>query len=518
MNRLLKLSRRLHTPLFTALVMMSATLLPVHAGAKVKRNKAALFQCKAELTTPDGSALQLTAWGPNEGVALEQLLRTGLLTAEIQAMPEAWIGLFFEGAPERTSFAEQLESVPTEPAGVAPGFPVPGFSLSEGVCAAQELPPTRATHKGWEATWLGGGKQTMSSPDPAIALEATRRRSCMTTYQDTLATMWQELATAPPDQVRTRYVDGWKGARDAAVACLTADGPAIEPVSEVETLPAIAGEWAECTAREPFPNEHAVTARGWSDGLPWAIESALQTLPYAISRSTFGLTAEIVTDAAPEQRAQLVAAQAQRLTRMLAPDAAQELLQLQCSDIPADDTAALMWLPQDVRLAPICEPEGGWSVARQPLAGATPGEALWALQMHLVYPYLGVSRLAWEASDKDPSLAISGRGIVALCEASSLGDALLVTDRPTAIRLPGTPDRSTQQAASAVLDRALTGQNIGLLFGCVRPELREAMADGYAREGAEGFWSTMSELFPEAIGSGELVWAESGGVWMLAEP
>lgn len=516
MNRTLILVRGT-LPILTLAVVLT-TMLPLDAGAKVKRSRSALIRCTVEMTTPDGSTLTIRAWGPDEITAREQAQRVALLTAEIQVMPEAWIGLFFEGSDERKGFAAQLASVPTEPEGVAPAFPVPGFSLAEAACSAQELPVSRAPSNGWVATWPQGTGETFISPDPAVAVEAARRRSCLTSYQTGLGAMWEGLIEAPPDEVRTRYVDGWKGARDDAVACLTADGPGVEPAPGVEQLPASSGGWVECTAREPFPNEHATAARGWSRSTPWAIESALVTLPYAVSRSTFGVTAETVTDAAPEVRAQLVAAQAQRLTRMLVSDAAHESLQIQCLDVPTDADAALGWTSEDEQLALICEPQGGWSVARQPLADGTPTQALQALQMRLVFSYLGVARLAWEAADMDPAVAITGRGIVALCEASSLADSQLGGDASTPLPLPGAPDRMTSQAAQAVLDQALAGRNILLLLDTMHPDLRVATAEGFERQGADGFWPAMTQLFPEAIGGGELVWIELATGWVLAEP
>ncbi len=534
-------------PLFAPMATLLALALLTTGPAQAKRKKPGkapppvAVRCSLELTLPGGAVHPVVAWGPDEAAATGQARRTARLLADLHAQPDAWSALLHPASETATAFVARLEAVPAATdADAAHVFPQPGYGAGAPSCAPQVV--SGGESAAWEVVWSGDSGDVIRRADAAAALEAARRRACLLPYQRELAGMWRALAQIDPGQRQERFQEMWSGSRDALLACYGAsevhDGggaeapalPWIRPAGDAPARPAASDppgagfDGFECRATELSAPGAGSRAASWGEELVWAEEVALGNLVYAVSRDAYAQVAYHLDAASPETLPALIADQARRLTQVVPPVEGVEGLQLRCASrrVEVAGAGALRWAPDDPQVLDACESPGGWAGAVQPLGDAAPSpfDAQLALQQRLVFPGLIQVRSAWDATERDPAVAVLGLGAIALCEASSLGDVTLEGALETPTPDPWAALRASPELAQALLDRALQGGELAALVACVHPQQRPGMLQLYERTlvadgDAAPFWQQVRESLPAAIEDGGLQWGDFEGGWLL---
>lgn len=529
------------------IAVLATAVVAGPADAKRKKKVADLpppvHRCTLDLSVPDGEVLPVVAWGLDEAEAAGQVRRTARLLAELHAQPDAWSALLHPATEWASAFASPLREVPSATdTGAAHVFPLPGYAAGAPTCAPESVVQGQDAGA-WEVAWTADSGEKIRRSGAATALETARRRACLVPYQREVAGMWRALAQMDPGQRQERFQETWTGSRDALMACFGAtrlhdgastEGPAypwIRPAGEAAPSASSSArpmeapfEGYECLAVEFSAPQAGSAARGWGRDLEWAQEAALGSLVYAVSRDAFAQVAYHMDAATPETLPSLIAGQALRLTHVVAPVEGVEALQLGCAvqQIPAGGAAALRWSPADPQVLDVCEPDGGWSAAVEPLGpeATSPFDLQLALQQRHVFPGLMAVRSAWEAADADTAVAVLGLGAVAMCEASSLGDVALEGTTSTPAPEPWAALRASPELARALFDRAMDEGDLAALVACIHPQQRPSTLLLYERTLASDgdpapFWLQMRESLPPAIESGRLQWGELDGGWLL---
>ncbi|MDP7113922.1 MAG: hypothetical protein QGH45_18270 [Myxococcota bacterium] len=535
-----------YTPslMLAAALALSLSLAPAAHGKRKKKQPepppAAAFRCSLPLPLPDGREPPVVAWGPDEAAARGQVRRVARLVAEVHAHPDSWSALLHPGTEAATSFAARLQRVPAD---VSEGgvFPLPSYEAGVPTCVAETLPFV-ADATGWEVAWTQDADEPVRRSEAATALEAARRRACLLPYQREMAGLWRALATVEPGQRQTLFSETWNGSRDGFVACMSttelhdaalssepgfpwirpAGGSSAPPI--VPERPEVLYDGFECVASEFSTPGPGSTALGWGQDIEWARETAMGPLVTAVSRDAFATVALGLDSAEPDTLPSLIAGQALRLTQIVPPTASVEWLQLRCSDqlVGVEGDPSLRWSPAAQQARDICAAAGDWSVATQSFAGQPrdPFDVLLAMQQRLVYPGMRIAREAWEQTGGDATVAVHAQGVVALCEASSLGEVAI--DGGSATPMPDgySALRASPELSRALLDKALAESDLARLVAVIHPQQRPANLTLYERILASDgdplpFWEQMVANLPAALADGRLVWGEFEGGWLL---
>ncbi len=537
--------RTVSTLLLTTAIGLALALAPAAQGKRKKKKEPEpppppAVRCTLELQQPDGRTRSVVAWGPDETGARGQARRAARLVAEVHAHPDTWSALLHPDVESTVTFVSRLQRVPTSPEeGMV--FPLPGYNAGPPACAPETLPVV-AGAAAWEVAWTADAGESIRRDDAATAIEAARRRACFVPYQREIAGMWRALASVEPGQRQELFTRSWGGSRDAFLDCFGASElsdatlttkvpyPWIRPAAggtrpEAQAPPeGVIHTGYECLATEFSEPGTGATARGWGTQLEWAQEAAMGSLALAVSRDAFAGVAHGMDATAPEALPALIADQALRLTRVVAPTAGVEEHQLACSTqvARADENPALRWAPAATDVRDLCAPADGWDAAVVPFGDppASPFDLLLTLQRRQVNPNLIKVREAWAATGGDVAVAMLGLGAAARCEVSSMGEAALERAGTQPVSDGWTALRASPEMSRAVLDNALDGKNLSRLIAVVHPQQRPATLTMYERvlatEGdALPFWEQMGENLPAALEDGRLVWGQFEAGFLL---
>jgi len=498
-------------PRWLPCVLCAATLLGAALPATADPAAPALVRCDQTLTTVDGTELPYSSWGASEGAAREQAGRVARLLALLHFDPDLLNGMMF-GETERAAarLTALREATPTAE------LRVPGYALTAGACTPVPLPEAPAGSD-WTATWTAPGESTARPStwhDPATAVEASRRRTCVAAYEQAYMAMFEAVAHVELEQKASFSDEGIVGVLQTLADCYAGTAPALV-AAEVPAGAAAPG-LHECSYWAPGGEALVPVAVGWGAPLDVAAEMAQQEAAYAIHERGLAMGFEAVARASAEQKMSLLAAGITDAMRMTASTEAIGRSHLRCRSLEIPATGTLRWTPGDPRTAAECgldQPPPPEIAYDQP-GGLAPAQHALCAGRLLTSVGMVQEAVRNAAPEQVDPLTAAGWGIVHRCEASCLADTRPDGATGTPVPVPGLPDRSTAEAAADLLDRAVEQRDLDLLMLLCPmmddPRLRDQVAGD-----ADGFWNELTTAREKGQFQQMLVWKDVDGVWTL---
>ncbi len=458
---------------------------------------ARLIRCTVDLELPDGSTLVVPGWSHDEDRAAAHARTAARAAAHWHAAPSRWALL--GAAPElaRESLREKLHrvGVPT----TSPGLP--DDAIGAPVCERQLLPKAKPD-AGWSATWMAGATVTRASP--AMALEAARRRTCLSA--------WQEVPLevlgrgTPAGAMALRHREGFERARNTLMRCLSHDpADALLPTTHVD-MPASAGV-VQCS--RPVQGEGLFAA--WGVDLEDAREALLWRTAVAASRRTWRQALpEGLDDEAVER------GQAGPLHDLVIPDDRAEQAMMVCATGPRDTAATLEWAARDAQTSEACGlptparmeiPDPFWLTTAVDDLCRTHGTER---AIATVIPEIG------EPGADAGRLAALGWRRSLFCESRCWTDARVEGWSVTPVSLPDEPNRTDAAAAAMLLDAAIQERDLstlGILTGGVM--LARAYRELDATD-PDALWASLSAARASSEWTQSATWVPIHGQFLLA--
>ncbi|MDP7112400.1 MAG: hypothetical protein QGH45_10565, partial [Myxococcota bacterium] len=320
----------------------------------------------------------------------------------------------------------------------------PGARTTDGKCKQVRLPGKGVER--WEASWSAGATEPVVREDPSNAIEAARRRACMTANDGARAEYFQAVAYMAAEE----KVAAWRAGSGAAVAdlfaCVTGGEPELQPAEGGREKPDQHPAY-QCQAAT-FSGTAVVAGVGWATDLERAGEEALTELVHSRRRAELGGGLLAAARAAAETRQTMLAIHYSSVSPSLAASDLADRGRLSCVGLDAAEPPPLGWSPGSLYAMESC----GERVFEPPISELTSVGELGDARDKLCRDraYYGVTLANEALANVSPELwrtmASSGWGTALSCEADCLGHTTLAIDGE-AVRLPGLPDRSTREAS-----------------------------------------------------------------------
>lgn len=441
---------------------------------------AKLVRCEASLERSVG-AVAVPGWGADEGTAKAAARRAAwnlawadrwpLIAAGVVAGPE-------EALRREAALAERLDA--------ATDWTVPGYAVRDGACTTTTVTADKGV--AFAARWEREDR-TVVRDDPAVAVEAARRRQCWGAWSHRMVKA-AELARVAEGERFAATFPAARAATDGLIRCATRGEPVVESATgDVEGL-ATAGP-VQC-ARPRKVGSAWTAAPAWGPELESAREAALQLdLGNQLRRAERGLVA-IAARAEPADRAARVEALAMDLLAgvVVATDVAEQALTICRSAAPVSAKAA--WVPPAT-----CAgwPSGGWPAT-------TPIGLEAQREQQCAAGFRKALATGWEAA-----LA---------CDVACRSEVVVDGWSSDPVWRPGESPRVTAEQAEKLLAAAVGGEDFDLLGQVTGGLVFEARFAAAFKAGPSAFWESIRQA--QRTGSwGELAfWEQVAGTWVLA--
>ncbi|MCB9763830.1 MAG: hypothetical protein H6739_28935 [Alphaproteobacteria bacterium] len=463
--------------------MLLLALLLNSPPADSARAAVNLARCEAALTTPAGT-WTLQAWGPSEARARDALEDDAALLAELQRGGSLWADLFPLGEPEGVYAAMAMSPTPSAP------LYVHAASLGEAACGPDDrsLRPKRS----WQATWSAGEPETVVRVHPAHALEAARRRACLTPFRTRVLSAAFEMVMTPHDQHRARLTAAWTEASASLMDCWTASEA--ELIQSKRTAPPEEPGLYTCDALSPTPTGRPEPlGQGWGETSEQAAEQALRTGALSRYRASLGWGLYVHRNASDEQRASLTFKGLEAaLLGLVRPTDALDRAALSCRHAPPGATSPMTWTPARPDQVRACGIKKGPEPASPASAAELPDAVdhtcgWWTDKMFTQLHEILVPDVIDSDGDNE-RLVVMHLETAYACSASCRSQATLDVGW-TPAPLAGLPDRSSPEALMTLIDEAIAARDGERLLMAVRdPHLADR-----ALSGGDAFWARVAE-------------------------
>jgi hypothetical protein len=447
-----------------------------------------LHRCEATLMLPIGE-IAIPGWGTTEPVARERARTVAWTYAAYHAQPDLLVGQLV--MPEALA-ARQARLLGALDA--AEGWAVPGYAVQPGACADEPLAGERG--EAWTASWPGDDQAAVRN-DPAVAVEAIRRRTCFKGYQNRLGEALLRAAEAEEPERSYGLSVALRGARDALLYCGT-QSPDIRAAGAGLPAPEREGTF-ECARPRRTPVGWR-TPHAYSDDLDGAREAALQLdlWTLALQSRADGWAA---ARAAPDRRLGAVfGAWGGIRSLVVANDVAEQALLL-CRVGRAKPVGAA-WVPAS-GVAEQCP-----QLSKEPFSTPASPPDLAAV----------TERRCGAISRADLSKASGASGLARswTCAASCSADVRLLGWEPAAVGRSGEIGHATAEDATRALSAAVRGRDFmafGILTGGViwQPEFAAAF-----KRDPSAFWASIVQAQESGQWAERAEWVQLDDHWVLS--
>ncbi|MCB9694274.1 MAG: hypothetical protein H6736_20890 [Alphaproteobacteria bacterium] len=451
-----------------------------------------LHTCEATAKGPAGTELAVRAFGGSEADARRSVRQSARFLVDQRLLLDATLAWWAEDPEARDRLAGTVSF-----AGSA-DLAAPGWSLSPVTCAHAATPMEGR----WTASWTKEGPEVHRA-HPADALEASRRRACVSGYQIQVMQALKALADVPAEG-RAAGLEPWRSAIGELEACWSATPPDTVPEERpVDATP------TQCTALAHNGGRLAV---GYGAGAERAAEDALEQSLLVRTRRLLGRVGRanaIVAAQEGEAAADAKIMEALgRIAGLTGPSDAVDRARLACTGVTP---GPLRWKPTESE-AVTCNNMSWTERPTTPVALADAGGFLDGTCALQVDPTLQIVRFSLRGAtgEKRDQMVSSAYMITGTCESACYGNATWGTpDKP--VVLEGAPDRTDKRAVLAEL-RALDAANpmAGLAFmpTLQDPESLAGLFDG----------TLVPALQAEASRLPAERWRQVDGHWILLPP
>ncbi len=444
---------------------------------------ARLFRCETLLLHADGQIV-VPGWGLDESAGMARATQAAWLLAATHRYPEMLAGRVIE--PTRVRKREQAHLQLLD---AADPWIVPGYVVQSGTCEATTLPANHG--EAWASVWWDADKATLRN-NPAIAIEAARRRRCLGRWQHRAVRGAEAASQSSMERYAAAHQVSSAG-RSALISCMTTQEYALSLAGAPLPAPESGGP-VQC-ARPRHINGTWVVPPAYGNDLEEAREQALQLDAFLAIRR-----AEKNFDAAAEQHpAQASAAihgQALALGGLVVATDLAEQATLTCQAAPSKPVRP-SWTPAE-RLR--CD---SWPVG----PGKTVAFDGSVLESAREDRCDGAYRLAVTQEPWRSALA---------CDVSCRTDITLHGWSPTAVIRPGEVDRTSQDAAAQALSNALHGHDFHALGVITGGNLFEPAMASALRRDPEGFWRSIDQSVSSGMWEKTTEWTLVDGHWLLS--
>lgn len=415
---------------------------PAHAGAT-------LIECPVTVES-QGQSWVVAGWGMTRDQAAHAAWDDARILAQIVHGERFWSSALM-GLPQAVRPLEVALQATQE------GQPVPDVTLTPGVCTELDI----AAKGRWTVAW-GEGPQ-VERGDPASALSAARQVACLASARAPLQDGLRAVAVAA-EVDKGRFLElALADALDPVAACWSAATPM--PVARGDA--AQEQGWYRCSAVDWERGRAEVAAVGWGATLDAAAADAQQARVLGGLLASEGLASQTLARASAETRLSLGAAAFVEWS--VAFGSGQDAVRqagLVCERAALPKQGQVAWLPDAPDEARDCGADGlpataTWSGDPVALADTVRTRC----DRHRDAGHQMMSQAADHASGEvKPMLIHAGWSVVTTCEAACLAHHRVPDVAWTPAPLPGQPDRSSADAASAALADALAAQDLDALY------------------------------------------------------
>lgn len=462
-----------------SLIPMFAVLGSAHA-APVE-----LHSCLASAEGPNGNRFEVQGHGSSEADARRAARQSARLLADQRLLVEVAQAWLAEGGSER--LAQWIL-----PTGTG-SFAAPGWAYTPGACTVS----TVEGDGGWSARWTSTSENVVRA-HPADALEAARRRACLTQYQVAFLQTLKSRSDGGAEVPLTPLDTAW----GSLAQCWSQPAPAPAPAPLADT----AGP-TRCAALGADADTRAL---GFGPSAERAAEDALRQVVIAESRRVVGDVATAMVVAAPDERQALVSSRMARLAALTGPSDAVDRARLACSAVTP---GPVVWKPTG-RLEKDCNPASWMERPKGSIAPDGVGTFLDETCALQVDSTMTIVRFSLKGADgpKRDELVASGFRVAGTCEADCFAHATWGT-APKPVTLANAPDRTDKKKVVAELTTAMKGDALRGLQ--LLPTLQDPSALGRLFDGS--LWGALEpqlKTLPTATDR----WKQVEGHWILLPP
>jgi len=497
----------MHGRLALAVPVVVAGLLSILVSLPSDALSAGLVRCEVPLSHDGGEAHRIAGWGADEGEASRAASRAARLLATERFARWSW--MLALGHEDDAAGLRALLDRPSLDLRLG----LPGWSLGAASCAAVDLPAAAAGT--WSVTWPGSPEPVVRA-DPAVALEAARRRTCLSDWQAELTRALEvrhhHSCTGSAEEPMHAGLDL---AGESLTACWTgAASP--EPADAAPPTPGLAADWYACerwgVEVEQGP---VVAARGWGGSLEQARERALaQLAELSLLRGTRQAFSGVARAPVEWRPTVVTHGISQALTSVVPGGDREETATLACRAVDAG--GPVTWMAGEEEQQECSK--GTWprsgARATGAVAAASGREALCGAELEAL-----VARLHATLPDADSTavdtITAGGWELGLRCSVACRAAVTVATaSRPAAFQ--GDPDTSSEAAVRAMAHRALLERRPGLLAAVLPLILDDPDSFGRMADQLVEGEPLSQERVEEA-----LEWFEAvsfGGRWYLLPP
>lgn len=452
---------------------------------------AEIARCEVVLDLPVGR-VEVPGFGRTDTDARIHARRAAAALAAWHAHAELVAGHLVDPEAARTRHLQLLETLDLKPVAAAPGY-----AASDGGCSRVGLPPPR-DGDAWSASWAGGPPVVRA--DPAIAVEAARRRVCFGSFQAALHGALTRAESGAGGGWRT-IVTASADARDRLIRCATEAAPHILPAHT--PAPHHTGARDDLFQCDRLRRE----GTGWTTtpGFGHALEDAREA---ALMRDVLTVAQRAAGDALAARDASAVKDALEPVRTMVVGSDPAEQASLVCVGGPRAQ-ARFAWHP-----APGC---GTGEEARSFLPSSDLLEELAGSRCWSVSSVGTVRTLGSRTGDRAQDLPRVATGLSSAlsCAASCARDLVLEGWRASPTRHADEVDRTSLDAARTAFDRAVSTRDFeafavlsgGVLFHPAFATVAERRPDA--------FWGSLDAARQSGRLDEVATWEEVGGSWVM---
>ncbi|MBW1878805.1 MAG: hypothetical protein JRJ84_10625 [Deltaproteobacteria bacterium] len=477
-------------------IVLSLVVSLLVASVPAEAAKPTMVRCEATLVSAEGARTTLSGWGAEEVGARAAALAATRIVADQDLVAQLGVGMLLQDA-ERGAVAE-ARLLATD---AASPLRVPGFSLEEGAC---ETVPAPKSKTGYRAAW--GDGEAVGRGEPAVAVEAARRRACLAPY---VAAFTEAMAASGQAAIEDKVEILGTGADRAVEAlrrCYAEGVPTLEADPEGSARIA-SGTW-RCDAVEPGREGMGPVAVGWGRTAERAGEDALRRAAHARTVRGLGMALEGAATASPEMVQSVIAAGLSEVADLVSFSDAVDLAYLVCGEVAADATPS--WMPvSPERLAHCSEDVAAFPMT--PATGGADSATHEALCQERVWGVLAEVQEAVRKTEPPMRSMVMANGwsILDLCEASCL--ARTTTGDGFAYQpVLGTLDRTSKEAMIASIEEAIRAKDIDGLSAVMTGMHLARMRRVFLRD-PDRFWEGSEEMLAPGVLEEMLTWMEYEG-------